>query len=287
MGIDEAILHSVASGGPPTLRFYAWNPPAVSLGCFQDAAREIDFDACRRLGVDVVRRPTGGRAVLHDVEVTYSLILPEANPIVPQGITESYRTISRGMVRGLASLGLDAKMVSLRRRGGEGVEEAQSGETGAPLPSGRSVITVDAPDRRSLSPACFDAPSWYEVAVGGKKIVGSAQLRRAGVLLQHGSIPLALDADKLFACLKFADGAARQRAKAAFLAKATSVWEALGRKVPYRDVCDAIAEGLSRELGVTLVEGELSPSEKAAAETLAREKYSRIDWHKEQGQGGV
>jgi len=292
MGIDEAILQSVAAGGVPTLRFYAWNPPAISLGCFQDAYREIDMDACRELGVDVVRRPTGGRAVLHDVEVTYSLILPEANSIIPRGITESYRSISEGMVRGLASLGLDVKMVSLRRRksqGGAG-EEQRAGEAAsdtAPIASQRYVITVDAPDKKSLSAACFDAPSWYEVAAGGKKIVGSAQVRRCGVLLQHGSIPLALDADKLFACLKFPDDAARERAKAAFLAKATSVRDALGRELSFEQVSEAVAKGLAMTLGITLVKGELLSSEEEAARELARTKYSHIDWHKESGRGGV
>ena len=257
MGIDEAILHSVASGGPPTLRFYGWNPHALSLGCFQDAA-EVDLDACRRLGVDVVRRPTGGRAVLHGVEVTYSLVLPEASGIVPQGITESYRAISRGLARGLASLGLETRLAEGRQR-------------------------TDAPGRRGLSAACFDAPSWYELNAGGKKLVGSAQVRRFGVLLQHGSIPLALDAGALFACLKFPDEAARARAKAAFAAKATSLWEALGREVPFHEVAAAVAGGIGEELGVEFREGALTEREEKTAEELAREKYARLDWHRRSG----
>lgn len=277
MAIDEAILRGVAQGGRPTLRFYGWEPPAISVGVFQDLENEIDLVMCKSLGIDVVRRPTGGRAVLHDVEVTYSLILPEESGIIPKGITESYRAVSEGIVRGLASLGLDAKMVSLRRKG----DKAPS--TQAPR-SGRYVITVEAPDQGSASAACFDSPSWYEVTVGGKKIVGSAQMRRMGVLLQHGSIPLELDAEKFFACLKFPSRESRKRAKAAFLARATSVREELGRDVSFIEVSEAIAQGLKEALGITFVEGELTPYELETAERLFA-KYAHLDWPQRQRKG--
>ncbi|HLS90187.1 MAG TPA: lipoate--protein ligase family protein [Limnochordia bacterium] len=277
MAIDEAILRGVAQGGQPTLRFYGWEPPAISVGVFQDLENEIDLVMCKSLGIDVVRRPTGGRAVLHDVEVTYSLILPEESGIIPKGITESYRAVSEGIVRGLASLGLDAKMVSLRRKG----DKAPS--TQAPR-SGRYVITVEAPDQGSASAACFDSPSWYEVTVGGKKIVGSAQMRRMGVLLQHGSIPLELDAEKFFACLKFPSRESRKRAKAAFLARATSVREELGRDVSFIEVSEAIAQGLKEALGITFVEGELTPFELETAERLFA-KYAHLDWPQRQRKG--
>lgn len=301
MAVDEAILLSVAQGGPPTLRFYGWEPPAVSIGAFQDLEREIDLDTCKSLGVDVVRRPTGGRAVLHDVEVTYSLIVPEESGVVPKGITESYRAVSEGMIKGLEALGLDAKMVSLRRAGKGNAPEPQeareqaSSEAQEDVPgklarhpdrlpsSNRYVITVDAPDRRSSSAACFDAPSWYEVTVDGKKVVGSAQMRRHGVLLQHGSIPLELDAEKLFACLKFSSPESRARAKEAFLAKATSIRAALARPVSFMETSEAVTRGLSEALGVQFVEGKLTPKERETAKELARSKYARLDWHKERG----
>lgn len=281
MAVDEAILLSVAKGGPPTLRFYGWDPPAISLGAFQDAQKEIDLATCKSLGVDVVRRPTGGRAVLHDVEVTYSLILPEESDIVPKGITESYRAVSEGMVKGLGSLGLDVKVVSLRRKG-----ESPSASEEAPA-SKRYTITVDAPDRRTSSAACFDAPSWYEVTVDGKKIVGSAQMRRFGVLLQHGSIPLELEAEKLFACLKFPSPESRARAKAAFLDKATSIRAALGRAVSFMETSDAVVKGFAEALGVEFIEGSLTPKERQTAEELARTKYSRIDWRERVGRNGI
>lgn len=279
MAIDEAILHGVAQGGRPTLRFYGWEPPAISVGVFQDVENEIDLVMCKSLGIDVVRRPTGGRAVLHDVEVTYSLILPEESGIIPKGITESYRAVSEGIVRGLVSLGLDAKMVSLRRKGEEAAPAMH-----APR-SGRSVITVEAPDQGSASAACFDSPSWYEVTVGGKKIVGSAQMRRMGVLLQHGSIPLELDAEKFFACLHFPSRESRKRAKAAFLAKATSVREELGRDVSFIEVSEAVAQGLKEALGITFVEEELTPFELETAEKLLLAKYAHLDWPQRQRKG--
>ncbi len=287
MAIDEAILRSVANGdAPPTLRFYGWDPPAVSVGYFQNASKEVDRAACESVGVDVVRRPTGGRAVLHDVEVTYSLVAPEENPVIPKGITESYRAISEGMVHGFVQIGLDAKMVSLRKRrlsqsGRSEPSEAEGDENSADAhQSSRYQVTIDAPDRQNASAACFDAPSWYEVTVDGKKIVGSAQMRRMGVLLQHGSIPLELQEDKLFTCLKFQSSEARERAKEIFRTKATSIRAALGRPISFMEVCDAVVGGLQEVLGVEIAVDELTSQEKDVAKKLAEQKYAHLDWQR-------
>ena len=302
MAIDEAIMHSVAQGAQPTLRFYGWDPPAISIGYFQDAEKEIDFAACKSVGVDVVRRPTGGRAVLHDVEVTYSLAIPEENPIIPKGITESYRKISEGMVLGLRRLGLDVQVTtSLRVRPGAPGAPAAAAAGGPGAPGGPSAPVADAapaadasfperispPARGALSGACFDAPSWYEVTVGGKKIVGSAQVRRMGVLLQHGSILLDLDAAKLFTCLRFSSDEERRRAMEQFLEKATSIWTALGRPVSFMETSEAVLRGLSEALGIEFREGELTPAEKKMAERLAETKYSRLDWKNAGGSEGT
>lgn len=257
MAIDEAVIESVAAGGPPTLRFYGWEPAAISLGYFQDFDSEVDEAACQSLGIDIVRRLTGGRAILHDVEVTYSLVISEAHPLIPRSITESYRVISEGLVRGLELLGLKAKMTVPPRRA-----------RGSPLGS---------------SPACFDAPSWYEVTVGGKKIIGSAQVRRRGVVLQHGSIPLDLDADKLFAVLKFDGDAARSRAKSVFKRNATSIREALGQPASFLDVSDRLLEGLSEVLGVRFAEGDLTASEERRADELVRTRYATREWNERRG----
>jgi len=107
MGLDEAILESVSSNESlPTLRMYGWNPRAISLGYFQGAAQELDLDACRRKGVAIVRRITGGGAVFHDKELTYSFALPESHPLARASILESYEIICSALVQGFSFLGL-------------------------------------------------------------------------------------------------------------------------------------------------------------------------------------
>ncbi len=261
MAVDEALMLSTAAGGPPTLRFYGWEPAAVSIGYFQDIEREVDEAACKSLDIDIVRRLTGGRAVLHDVEVTYSLVIPEDHPMIPPSVVESYRIISEGLVRGLRELGLDARMTMPKR--------SENGRALRPEEGG--------------SAACFDAPSWYEVTVDGKKVIGSAQVRKYGVLLQHGSIPLQLNAEKLFAILRYSSERARERAKRAFMAKAGSIREALGRPVSFLEVCDHLLFGLQEELGIEFVESELTEREEAMADQLIRERYGKPEWNKQRG----
>src|SRR5919109_2759554 len=172
MAVDEAVLEVFAvEGGATTVRFYSWSPPAVSLGYAQSIEREIDLRQCTALGIDVVRRPTGGRAVLHDHEVTYSLVISAHDPRVTAGILAAYLTISRALIRGLSYLGVTAELLPLRR--------------GVPLPSDQA------------SAVCFATPSSYEVAVGGRKIIGSAQRRAHDVIMQHGSIPLSWDFERM------------------------------------------------------------------------------------------
>lgn len=158
---DLSLLEEVGSGEcPPTLRLYRWATPTLSLGYFQDETEVVDLAACRQAGVDVVRRPTGGRAVLHCEELTYSIVVPEVHPFIDRrGVLESYRVISRGLVTALNLLAITA------------------------------TYTPETEARGSLAPgSCFDSPSAYEVKVNGKKVIGSAQLRRDGILLQHGAI---------------------------------------------------------------------------------------------------
>ena len=133
MAIDEAILIAGGEGKvPPTIRFYGWEPPTLSIGYFQRAAREVDLERLRERGVGLVRRPTGGRAVLHDKELTYSVIAPENLPGMPSSVIQSYRLISTGLLEGFRRLGLSAEMVSLEE------------------PAARN----GSPD----SAACFDSP---------------------------------------------------------------------------------------------------------------------------------
>jgi lipoate-protein ligase A len=246
MAIDEAIMLAHSAGHvPPTLRFYGWRPPALSLGYTQKAEREVDLEACGRAGVDVVRRPTGGRAVLHDREVTYSVVVSTA--LFPGSVVETYRRLSAGLVEGLRLLGLPAEV-----------------QDGPPRPALRSA-------------ACFDSPSWYELVVEGRKVVGSAQVRRLGVLLQHGSIPLRFSAARLVGLLRLPEGW-RARLQEDLAAHAAGVCD-LGRPVTFAHVIDAMVEGFRLALGLELEEGELTDAEQAEARRLRDEKYGTWEWN--------
>jgi len=248
MAVDEAIMTMVGrKEAPPTLRIYRWDPPALSLGYFQ-RLEEVDLSACRSRGVDLVRRPTGGRAILHDEEVTYSLSLPEDLPWLPRGVTEAYRLIAGGLVRGLRSLGVPAEMAPAGRRGG--------GKTAA----------------------CFDAPCTYEIVARGRKLVGSAQMRRMRAVLQHGSFPLRLQAEELFDLLHFNSPRERALGQELFAAKAISLGELLDSP-RFDNVWPAIVRGLGEELGVDFDRGSLTPAEEELARGLAREKYANDKWN--------
>jgi lipoyl(octanoyl) transferase len=159
MAVDEALLEQVRAGGGPLIRFYRWTPACLSLGRNQPAAGEYDPAILGERGVDVVRRPTGGRAVLHHRELTYSAVFPDGLLGSPQA---AYASINRGLVQGLRTLGVPAQLAST---------------LGAPPPV------------PSLAP-CFREPAEGEVVIAGRKLVGSAQLREGGVTLQHGSLLL-------------------------------------------------------------------------------------------------
>ena len=186
MALDEALLDWHSEGLiPPVVRFYEWNPATLSIGYFQSVEKEIDMEAVERLGLGFVRRPTGGRGVLHEHELTYSVIVSEAYPNMPATVTEAYRVISEGLLLGFQQLGLDAYF---------------------------SIPDTDEKRQELKKPksgVCFDSPSWYELVVEGKKVAGSAQTRQKGVILQHGAILLDIDEDKLIQTFKFASEALR------------------------------------------------------------------------------
>jgi len=223
MDRDLEILHQVSAGdAPPTLRLYRWEPPAVSLGHFQQAEKVVDGAACNRLGIDIVRRPTGGRALLHYREVTYSLAIPESHPFIPAGIVKSYRFISRALVRALEMLGADTQVAR---------------------DSGRS--------NRLTPGSCFDTASAYELQVNRKKVVGSAQLRRHGVLLQHGSVLLELDPElnrEVF--LSSEDKASPVKT---LQNRAAGLWD-LGLQIGEEELIYALQEGFAHIFGTEFKE---------------------------------
>jgi lipoate-protein ligase A len=251
MAIDEAILRAVAAGSvPPTLRFYAWDPACLSLGRGQPVA-DVDLPALQATGFDLVRRPTGGKAILHVDELTYSVVVPQEDPRVAGGIVESYRRLSTGLVRGLERLGI-ADLVADQR-----VE-----------------------NHRLEGPVCFEVPSDYEITVGGRKLVGSAQMRARGAVLQHGALPLYGDITRICPLLAAHPDPARVRARA------TTVEDALGsvgsapnrRTVTWDEAAGAVAAGFAEALDLHLESSALTAQERAWAEELRTGRYATDDW---------
>ncbi|MED1739707.1 biotin/lipoate A/B protein ligase family protein [Bacillus swezeyi] len=256
MALDEALLYWHSQKKiPPTIRFYGWNPPTLSVGYFQNIEKEIDLEAVKKHGLGFVRRPTGGRGVLHDQELTYSVIVSEEHPEMPQTVTEAYRVISEGILEGFRELGLDAYFAIPRTE-----KEKQS------LKSPRSSV-------------CFDAPSWYELVVEGRKVAGSAQTRQKGVILQHGSILLDLDEDKLFDLFIYKNDRLRERMQRSFKQKAVAINELTAKKVTIEEASAAFKKGFEKGLNIHLQPYELTKEETEFVEDLSRTKYATDEWN--------
>ena len=248
MAVDEALLTAVVDGtSMPTLRFYAWSPPCLSLGRGQSLA-DVDLAACRAASVDVVRRPTGGRSILHTDELTYSVALLQTDPRATGGIVECYRRLSEGLLAGLHRLGVDARQAVGHEHG--------DGEPTA---------------------VCFETPSHYEITVAGRKLVGSAQSRMRGGVLQHGTVPLSGDLGRVVDCLAFPD-AERQVQRRRLHQRAVTMEEATGMVYRFEQVAQALAEGFAEALNLTLVPGELSPQERALSVEIRERVYAAPDW---------
>ncbi|ANB56990.1 biotin/lipoate A/B ligase family protein [Anoxybacillus sp. B7M1] len=256
MALDEALLEWHSEGKiPPTVRFYGWNPPTLSVGYFQKVEKEIDMDAVRKSGLGFIRRPTGGRGVLHDKELTYSVIVSEAHPAMPETVTEAYRVISQGILEGFRLLGLDAYFAVPKTE-----------EEKASLKNPRSAV-------------CFDAPSWYELVVEGRKVAGSAQTRQKGVILQHGSILLDLDEDLLFSLFKYPNERVKARLQQNFKNKAVAINELTDRKVTISEAKKAFYQGFEKGLDIILEPYTLSEAEVEYVNELARKKYESDEWN--------
>ena len=260
MAVDEAILLACVQGlVPPTLRLYGWRPPGVSLGYFQELDGQVDAAECARRGFGLVRRPTGGRAILHDDEVTYSVCVGESDIRGGHGVMSSYREISRGIEAALQHLGVDA---ALGDRAG--------------------VSPLKAEAAKALPAACFASSARADLVQAGRKIVGSAQTRRHGAILQHGSIPLGLDIEAQLAAMPGRGGGRGDPGQ--HLSRAViTVSDAVGRRVDYDELCGALAQGFVRALGIRLQPGELTEQERHLAERLRTEKYATEAWNANRG----
>jgi lipoate-protein ligase A len=213
MAADEALLDSVVAGAPPALRLYRWSPPALSLGRFQPDD-DVDAPACAARGVEVVRRPTGGMGLLHGADLTYSVVMPR--PAGAEGVDAVYRLLAGAIIAGLATLGVDA-----------------------------AVARHDGP----AGPVCFAGQQGADLRVGDRKLCGSAQVRREGAVLQHGSILLErLEFDETDLLRPRPGAPAITRAD---LRAATVTLAELGAPTDPRRVADALVEGFATTLDLT------------------------------------
>jgi lipoyl(octanoyl) transferase len=256
MALDEALLdwHSERKI-PPVIRFYGWEPATLSIGYFQKVDKEIDLEAVKAHGLGFVRRPTGGRGVLHEHELTYSVIVSEDHPEMPKTVTEAYRVISEGILKGFHQLGLEAYFAV-----------PKTDEERSALKDPRSAV-------------CFDAPSWYELVVEGRKVAGSAQTRQKGVILQHGSILLDLDEDKLFSLFKYPNERVKERMKSTFKNKAVAINEISPRRISLEEAKEAFYKGFADGLNIELESYQLTEEELAYVNKIVKDRYENEEWN--------
>jgi len=257
MAVDESILLGMESKPAiPTLRFYAWTPPCLSLGYAQPAT-DVDLDPLAATGWHLVRRPTGGRAILHTDELTYSVIAPEDEPRLSGGVLESYQRLSQALLAGLSYLGVRAESI--------------------PTPNPPSG-SLNGAHLASKNPVCFEAPSNYEITANGKKLIGSAQARKKQVVLQHGSIPLYGNLTRIVQVLHFDSESERLEAAHRLLQRATTIQEILSQPISWSQAATAFKEGFKTTLNLKFSEAELMPAELAQANRLLEEKYAADSW---------
>ncbi len=250
MAMDEALLNWHSEGKiPPVLRFYGWKPAGISVGYFQKVNGKIDVDGAKNYGIDLVRRQTGGRAVLHDQELTYSVLVSENHESMPSSVKEAYLVLSKGLLEGFRELNINAEFA---------------------IPEGKLKTTNSA--------VCFEEPSWYELIVEGKKAAGSAQTRKKGVILQHGSIPIEVDKVKLFDLFLYPNERVKERARRAFDDKAVAINEVSKTNISFEQVKTAFKTGFERGLDIEFEPFELSSGQLAEVHELEK-KYKSEEWN--------
>ncbi|GAC1484958.1 MAG: lipoate--protein ligase family protein [Ktedonobacteraceae bacterium] len=249
MAIDEAILtHYLRGEVPPTLHVFKWSQTAISLGRFQSVEREIEQEECQKRGIALVRRPTGGRAVYHRDDFTYSIVIGRRDG-VPAGVVAAYAYLSQGLLAALALLGVPAQI-------------------------------SDERVSKHPSAACFASSTQADLTSGGFKLVGSAQVWKDDALLQQGSLPLVDHAGEFFGLLRYPNEEARLHALALYQEK-TSPLHAFAPRASWDAVAQAFHDGFGTFLHTDFVASELSPSEWLLAQQLVQEKYNKLTWRKE------
>jgi lipoate-protein ligase A len=256
MAADEAILESCIRGESlPTLRLYAWEPPCLSLG-YAQPIQDVDLARLQVRGWELVRRLSGGRAVLHTDELTYSIIARSDEPRVAGTVLESYYRLAQALVEAL-------NLISL------------------PVQVNEKAVSSN----EKTNPVCFEVPSTYEITIGGKKLIGSAQARRKDGVLQHGSLPLKGDLTRILQVLNFPGEDARRQAAERLLAHATTVEMAHGRSVSWEEAAQAFTTSFRTTLAMDLQPGDLTQTERSRTRELIEKKYAHDDWIRNQKGG--
>jgi lipoate-protein ligase A len=250
MAVDEAIMESISiENTPPTLRLYAWIPYCLSLGHAQ-RIEDVNLNALHQRQWGLVRRPTGGKAILHADELTYSVIALQNDPHVCGSILESYLRISSALLNSLKLLNIQA--------------------------DARNIDTIN---KKGIdNPVCFEITSNYEITCSGKKIIGSAQSRKMNVLLQHGAIPLHGDIRRVIDVLNYQSDEERLLATSQLCDHAGTLLSVTGQLYSWEDVAQALIHGFSETFKITLKPDMLSESEIKRAQNLMSEKYANDYW---------
>nr|WP_133582014.1 biotin/lipoate A/B protein ligase family protein [Aureibacillus halotolerans] len=244
MAADEMLMKWHREGHiPPVLRFYGWDPGGLSVGYYQKTENRFNTAELNKRGFELVRRPTGGQAVLHHKELTYSIIVSEDYPTIPSTIKETYKVLSEGLLRGFAKLGVVAE------------------------------FSFPAENKPLGTANCFEEASYYEINVEGKKAAGSSQTRQKGIILQHGSIPIWMRAEDLLELFHYPSERTKERAYQRFASKAFSLQEVLTPETTLADIRAAFFNGFQTSLNVPFERLELSNDQVEEIEQLAAEKY--------------
>ncbi|MHA1220922.1 MAG: lipoate--protein ligase family protein [Candidatus Heimdallarchaeota archaeon] len=236
MVLDKAILSAVADDEVPnTIRFYRWKPSAVSIGYFQSMNKVIDINKCKELGIDYIRRITGGGAVYHDFEgeLTYSVNCQDANPKLPQDITKIYEKLCTGIVNGLQELGVGS---------------------------------------------VFKPINDIDLTSNGKKISGSALTRKNGVVLQHGTILRQVNVETMFSLLIVPDEKLKTKLITSAKERVSSLEQELGYAPSFKDIRNALGNGLQKVLDIELVYSTITDKEHEEAQNIAKEQFKDEKW---------
>ena len=244
MALDETLLLGrLAGAAPPTLRFFAWRPATISLGYGQPLDHRIDTAAASSLGIGLVRRPTGGSAILHEgpeLELTYSVVAAAGDFVGAADLLQTYRWIGAALAAGINRIGAPVEMVP-----------------------------VQPSDPTAMPTFCFARTGSYELEVGGLKVVGSAQRRQGAGFLQHGAVMLGAAPDRLRRVFP------TERDP---LAGMTTLEAVLGRRPSFEETLTALADGFREVHGLELTPGGLAADEMERADALVRDKYGTERW---------